>query len=95
MGLSGSHSAAATTYDWPFDGGLVGADFSWHPDIQTAVIHGEDANYPSTASLPDVWVRTDEWYNFGADPMRSSVRWPRVDRRCGSWRASRVPPASP
>ena len=33
-----------------------------------ASIHREDANHPSTVSLPDLWVRTDEWYNFQTNP---------------------------
>ena len=62
------HSAADTEYDWSFYGGLVGAYFASHPDIQTATIHREDAKHPSTVSLPDLWVRTDEWYNFQTNP---------------------------
>jgi type 1 glutamine amidotransferase len=67
-GFVGVHSAADTEYDWPFYSGLVGAYFASHPDIQTAVVHREDANHPSTASLPDLWVRTDGWYNFQTNP---------------------------
>ena len=75
-GFVGVHSAADTEYDWPFYGSLVGAYFASHPEIQTAVVHREDANHPSTASLPDLWVRTDEWYNFQNESARSS-RYPR------------------
>jgi cytochrome c len=67
-GFVGVHSAADTEYDWSFYGGLVGAYFASHPDIQMASIHREDANHPSTVSLPDLWVRTDEWYNFQTNP---------------------------
>jgi len=67
-GFVGIHSAADTEYDWPWYGGLMGAYFASHPDIQPAVVHREDANHPSTDSLPDVWVRTDEWYNFQTNP---------------------------
>jgi cytochrome c len=67
-GFVGVHSAADTEYDWTFYGGLVGAYFASHPDIQMASIHREDANHPSTVSLPDLWVRTDEWYNFQTNP---------------------------
>src|SRR5438105_4696370 len=71
-GFVGVHSAADTEYDWSFYGGLVGTYFASHPDIQMASIHREDANHPSTVSLPDVWVRTDEWYNFQTNPRDNS-----------------------
>ena len=71
-GFVGVHSAADTEYDWPFYGGLVGAYFANHPDIQTAAIQVEDAGHPSTASLPRIWMRRDEWYNFRENP-RSRV----------------------
>jgi len=67
-GFVGVHSAADTEYDWPWYGGLVGAYFASHPDIQPAVVHREDTNHPSTVSLPDVWARTDEWCNFQTNP---------------------------
>jgi type 1 glutamine amidotransferase len=67
-GFVGIHSAADTEYDWAWYGGLVGAYFASHPDIQQATIRREDATHPSTASLPDVWERTDEWYNFQTNP---------------------------
>jgi type 1 glutamine amidotransferase len=67
-GFVGVHSAADTEYDWPWYGGLIGAYFASHPDIQLAAVHREDANHPSTVSIPDVWVRTDEWYNFQTNP---------------------------
>ena len=67
-GFVGVHSAADTEYDWPWYGGLIGAYFASHPDVQPAVVHREDANHLSTVSLPDVWVRTDEWYNFQTNP---------------------------
>jgi type 1 glutamine amidotransferase len=67
-GFVGVHSAADTEYDWPWYGGLMGAYFASHPDVQPAVVHREDANDPSTVFLPDDWVRTDEWYNFQSNP---------------------------
>jgi type 1 glutamine amidotransferase len=68
-GYVGVHSAADTGYDWPWYGQLMGAYFQSHPRvIQTATIHILDHNYPSTAFLPDDWVRADEWYNFASDP---------------------------
>jgi type 1 glutamine amidotransferase len=67
-GFVGVHSAADTEYDWAFYGGLIGAYFSNHPDIQRATIQTEDQSHPATASLPRAWVRRDEWYNFRRTP---------------------------
>ena len=41
-GFAGVHSASDTEYDWPFYGGLVGAYFAGHPDIQNATVQIED-----------------------------------------------------
>ena len=67
-GFVGVHSATDTEYDWPFYGGLVGAYFAGHPDIQNATIQIEDASHPVTAQLPRPWMRRDEWYNFRQSP---------------------------
>ncbi|MER5884742.1 ThuA domain-containing protein [Streptomyces sp. NPDC001941] len=69
----GVHAAADTEYDWSFYGGLVGAYFASHPQIQDATVRVEDHTHPATAHLGDEWNRTDEWYNYRANP-RSSVR---------------------
>ncbi len=70
-GWVGIHSAADTEYSWPFYGGLVGAYFQSHPAIQTATIKVADQVHPASEHLPDRWVRTDEWYNFQANPRRN------------------------
>jgi type 1 glutamine amidotransferase len=67
-GYVGVHSAADTEYDWPFYGGLVGAYFMSHPAIQQAQVRIEDRTNPSTAHLPAIWTRTDEWYNYRTNP---------------------------
>ena len=67
-GFVGVHSAADTEYDWPWYGQLVGAYFESHPAIQPAVVKVVDSAHPSTRGLPADWARTDEWYNFRADP---------------------------
>ena len=72
-GYVGVHSAADTEYGWAWYGGLVGAYFKSHPQIQRAVIDVTDARDPSTVGLPRRWSRTDEWYNFARNP-RPSVR---------------------
>jgi len=67
-GFVGIHSATDTEYDWAFYGSLVGAYFAGHPDIQTATINVEAPRQPSTSTLPQAWVRRDEWYNFRDNP---------------------------
>src|SRR5262252_7066710 len=70
-GFVGIHSATDTEYDWAWYGQLVGAYFRSHPQIQPADVHVEDANHRSTAKLPSIWTRTDEWYNFQTNPRGS------------------------
>jgi type 1 glutamine amidotransferase len=80
-GFVGVHSAADTEYGWPFYGGLIGAYFSSHPEVQTATIQIEDQGHPSTSSLPREWVRRDEWYNFHRNPRGSVSVLATVDER--------------
>lgn len=64
-GFVGIHAATDTEYDWPWYNQLVGAYFLSHPPVQqTAVIKVVDRSHPATESLPENWIRTDEWYNF-------------------------------
>jgi type 1 glutamine amidotransferase len=70
-GFVGVHSAADTEYDWPWYGQLIGAWFRSHPAIQQATIRVEDPLHPSTAGLPNPWIRTDEWYDFRINPRGS------------------------
>ncbi|MFI5916233.1 ThuA domain-containing protein [Dactylosporangium sp. NPDC051541] len=72
-GFAGIHGAATTEYEWPFFGTLIGAWFDRHPHVQPARIIVEDRAHASTAHLPEVWTRTDEWYDFRTNP-RPSVR---------------------
>jgi len=67
-GFVGIHSAADTEYDWEWYGQLVGAYFKSHPRTQEAVIRVENRTHPATSHLQDTWRRTDEWYNFRANP---------------------------
>jgi type 1 glutamine amidotransferase len=71
-GYVGVHSAADTEYDWPWYGALVGAYFASHPAIQEASVN-RVVSHPSTVALPNPWVRTDEWYNFAAQPVGVTV----------------------
>jgi type 1 glutamine amidotransferase len=67
-GYVGIHAASDTEHDWPWYGQLAGAYFSRHPRIQPANVVINDATHPSTKCLPAVWSRTDEWYDFKAQP---------------------------
>jgi glucose/arabinose dehydrogenase/cytochrome c551/c552/type 1 glutamine amidotransferase len=69
-GYVGVHAAADCEYQWPWYGKLVGAYFKSHPRQQKATLHiHKDKKFPVTDSLPDPWVRKDEWYNFRALPQ--------------------------
>ena len=70
-GFAGVHSAADTEYGWPWYGGLVGAYFKSHPQVQRATVRIVDRRNPSTAGVPRSWPRTDEWYNFARNPSPS------------------------
>jgi type 1 glutamine amidotransferase len=78
-GFAGVHSASDTEYDWPWYGGLVGAYFSSHPVIQKATVVVEQRSHPSTIGLPETWARTDEWYNFRANPREQVQVLARLD----------------
>jgi type 1 glutamine amidotransferase len=67
-GYVGVHSASDTEYDWAWYGMLVGAYFADHPAIQEAALVRERADHAAVAHLPERWIRTDEWYNFRANP---------------------------
>ena len=64
MDLSGSMVQPPPNITGPWYRGLVGAYFLNHPEIQTANLQVIDPDHPATDSIPGVWKRTDEWYNF-------------------------------
>jgi type 1 glutamine amidotransferase len=72
-GWVGVHAAADAFYGWPWYGELVGAWFRRHPSVQPATVRVTVRSHPSTESLPTAWTRTDEWYDFRANP-RGSVQ---------------------
>lgn len=76
-GFVGVHAAVAgkvaTEGEWPWYAKLFCTEFHNHPAIAQATIHVEDQRNPSTAHLPKLWLRTDEWYNFETTP-RGKVR---------------------
>lgn len=71
-GLVGIHAAVAgdvaTEGGWPWYGEALCAHFTNHSAIVEAAIDVEDVRNPSTTTLPQRWVRKDEWYNFVASP---------------------------
>ncbi|WP_369147504.1 ThuA domain-containing protein [Streptomyces sp. R44] len=71
-GYMGIHAAADTEYDWGFYGGLVGAYFQSHPQIQPATVRVEEHTHPATAHLDGPWQRTDEWYNYRTNPREQA-----------------------
>ncbi|KAA9373008.1 PKD domain-containing protein, partial [Microbispora cellulosiformans] len=70
-GYVGVHAAADSGYDWAWYGKLVGAYFKQHPAIQQATVKVEDPAHPSTTGLPTTWTRTDEWYDYRANPRNT------------------------
>lgn len=72
-GLVGVHSASDTEYDWAWYGGVLGAYFASHPAVQAADVHIEAPEHPTMAGLPKVWNRTDEWYDFRANPRSGAT----------------------
>lgn len=71
-GYAGIHAASDTEYDWEWYGDLVGAYFANHPQNQDAEVKIEDPAHPSTAGLPPVIERYDEWYNFRTNPRTTT-----------------------
>ena len=72
-GFVGVHSASDTEYGWSWYHALLGATFASHPAIQQATVIVADPGQPSTSALPNPWVRSDEWYNFQAQPAGVTV----------------------
>lgn len=63
-GIVGVHAAADTEYDWSWYNKMMGAWFASHPKQQMAKIIVKNNTHISTAHLPRVWERKDEWYNY-------------------------------
>ncbi|MCX4679961.1 ThuA domain-containing protein [Streptomyces sp. NBC_01433] len=67
-GWVGLHAASASERDWDWYEGLVGAIFDQHPAVQTGRVKVLDHAHPSTKDLPELWERTEEWYNWRSNP---------------------------
>ncbi len=63
-GFVGIHAASDCEYEWPWYVKLIGGNFESHPKPQPAKLMVINKTHASTKGLPDVWERTDEWYNF-------------------------------
>jgi cytochrome c len=73
-GIVSIHADANADRDWAWKGDMMGgAWFANHPSgalqFQQATVNVTDGDHPSTQDVPQPdWVRTDEWYNFTAEP---------------------------
>lgn len=63
-GFMGIHAATDTEYEWEWYGRMIGAYFKSHPQVQQARLQVLQKGHPATEQLPEMWTRTDEWYNF-------------------------------
>ncbi|MDA0180072.1 ThuA domain-containing protein [Solirubrobacter phytolaccae] len=73
-GLVGIHAAANADRDWEWMKEARGGSlFNNHPAIQQATVNIVDGNHPATQGIPTNWARTDEWYNFTAEPQGVKV----------------------
>jgi cytochrome c len=70
-GFVGVHSASDTEHGSAWYVALVGAEFRNHPPPQPATVRVIDGVHASTRGLPAAWIRTDEWYDFAANPRPS------------------------
>ncbi|GAA2336319.1 ThuA domain-containing protein [Dactylosporangium salmoneum] len=70
-GFVGVHAAADTVATWSWYQQLVGATFLSHPAVQAAKVVVEDSTHAATQGLPASFTRTDEWYDFTANPRPS------------------------
>ena len=66
-GFVGIHSASDTEYEWDWYTKMVGRTFHIHPAIQTAEIDVIDRTFPGVERMPDTFLWTDEFYEFGAE----------------------------
>lgn len=67
-GVVGVHAASDTEVDDPWYPRMIGASFKNHPKIQPAelTVNPAERSFPAVAHLPEIWARTDEWYDFRA-----------------------------
>ena len=66
-GFVGIHSASDTEYNWEWYTKLVGRSFHIHPVIQTAELQVIDRKFPGLERMPERFLWTEEWYEFGPE----------------------------
>lgn len=66
-GFVGIHSASDTLYEWEWYTKLVGRMFRIHPVIQTAELQVIDRSFPGVERMPERFLWTDEYYDFGPE----------------------------
>jgi uncharacterized protein len=69
-GFVGIHSASDTEYQWDWYGKLVGRYFVIHPEIQTGDLQVVNRKFPGLELMPDHFLWTDEWYEFGKENVK-------------------------
>ena len=78
-GIVSIHADANADRNWAWKGDMMGgAWFLNHPaapvQFQQATVNVVDTQHPATKDLPQPnWIRTDEWYNFTAEPENVHV----------------------
>jgi len=68
-GFVGIHCASSTENEWDWYTQLVGRMFHVHPQIQSGTINTINRNFPGTETLPENWLWTEEWYEFGEEKV--------------------------
>ncbi len=69
-GFVGVHSASDTEYDWEWYTKMVGRMFHIHPAVQSAKMKVLDRKFPGLARMPDEFLWTGEWYEFGEEKIK-------------------------
>jgi type 1 glutamine amidotransferase len=70
-GFAAIHGPADAEWSWPEYDDIVGARFLFHPLnylVQPAAVHVQGGAHGSTASIPEPWHWTEEWYAFKRNP---------------------------
>lgn len=71
--LLGLHAATDAETDTPAYGALLGAWFARHPATQPARVRVVTPAHPAVQGVPLEITRTDEWYDFTASPVDTTV----------------------
>lgn len=69
-GYVGIHEASCAATSVPWYLRLVGAQFTYHPEITHATMNVLVRDHPSTQHLNSTWEVYDEIYNYASDPRK-------------------------